>query len=162
MFSLNNVDLRCRYWQEKGFAAIVASRILNLGALAFTIVMATFLLLLFDRQGLKAPCLLEETCDIATVAVKLPLSGETPLALLLKLIFLGMFSLYWLYSAINSAVEIWCVLPLSCSGVRARCTGLQPDDGLTSHGKRCGSAHRCHMPSLHGSTVSQSWASLHL
>ena len=101
-------DKLCRYWQEKGFAAIVASRILNLGALAFTIVMATFLLLIFDRDGLKQPCLHEDTCDMATVAVKHPLADESPLPLLFKLAFLGMFSLYWVYSAVNGAVEVWC------------------------------------------------------
>lgn len=96
-----------KYWQEKGFAAIVASRILNLGALAFTIVMATFLLLIFDRHGLKAQCLLDDTCDMATVAVKHPWSQETPLALLFKLIFLGMFSFYWVYSAVSASIEVW-------------------------------------------------------
>lgn len=101
------VKLLCRYWQEKGFAAIVASRILNLGALAFTIVMATFLLLIFDRHGLKAQCLLDDTCDMATVAVKHPWSQETPLALLFKLIFLGMFSFYWVYSAVSASIEVW-------------------------------------------------------
>ena len=54
-----------RYYEEKGFAVILVSRILNLLALAFTIVFSAFLLLFVKWQALHSECILRDTCDIS-------------------------------------------------------------------------------------------------
>lgn len=110
-FSFNLVRC-CRYWQENGFAAIVAARLVNLAALAFTIAMAGFLLLVVNFSGLKDPCLHDNKCDIADAALyKHPLAHGSAFSTMFKLSFLGIFSLYWLWSAAVSAVEIWYAHP---------------------------------------------------
>jgi hypothetical protein len=102
----------CRYWQDKGFAAIIAARLVNLAALGFTIAMAGFLLLVVNFSGLKDPCLQDHDnkCDISDAALhKHPLAHGSHFSRMFKLSFLSIFSLYWLWSAAVSAVEIWCV-----------------------------------------------------
>jgi hypothetical protein len=95
---------------------MAAARLANLAALAFTIAMAGFLLLVVDFHGLKNPCLqqLDNHCDISDAALhKNPLAHGSALSRMFKLSFLGMFSLYWLWSAAVSALEIWCAHCLS-------------------------------------------------
>jgi Autophagy protein ATG9 len=93
---------------------MAAARLVNLAALAFTIAMAGFLLLAVDFHGLKDPCLHQNTCDISDVALhKKPLAHGSALGRMFKLSFLSIFSLYWLWSAAVSAVEVWCASPLS-------------------------------------------------
>jgi hypothetical protein len=55
---------RHRYWEEKGLAVAVVSRLLNLLALAFTVCMSAFLLLLVNWSGLRDECIRADTCDI--------------------------------------------------------------------------------------------------
>lgn len=60
-----------RYWEEKGFYSIVTARILNIIALAFTILASGFLLVGLDRQALReATCLWHGECRFWDVAVK--------------------------------------------------------------------------------------------
>jgi hypothetical protein len=98
-----------RYWNEKGLSVIIATRALNLAALAFTIAVSGFLLLLFDWSALRSACLREDTCDMSDVAVfRDPLAHVTAAGALFKGTFLAIFSLYWLYMAATAAVEIRC------------------------------------------------------
>ena len=57
--------VRYRYYEERGFAVILVSRILNLLALAFTIAFSAFLLLFVKWQALHSECILRDTCDIS-------------------------------------------------------------------------------------------------
>ena len=57
-----------RYYEEKGFAVILVSRILNLLALAFTIAFSAFLLLSVKWGALHSECILRDTCDISEVS----------------------------------------------------------------------------------------------
>jgi autophagy-related protein 9 len=60
-----------RYWEEKGFYSIVTARILNIIALAFTILASGFLLVGLDRRALReATCLWHGECTFWDVAVK--------------------------------------------------------------------------------------------
>ena len=54
-----------RYYEERGFAVILVSRILNLLALAFTIAFSAFLLLFVKWRALHSECILRDTCDIS-------------------------------------------------------------------------------------------------
>ena len=56
-----------RYYEEKGFAVIVVSRILNVLALAFTIAFSAFLLLFVKWRALHSECIVRDTCDISEV-----------------------------------------------------------------------------------------------
>lgn len=90
---------------------IVATRILNLSALAFTIAISAFLLLLFDWRALQKQCLRDDSCDIGHVAIyDHPWRHDTPIANMFKAVFLAIFSLYWLYAAMCAALEIRCEL----------------------------------------------------
>lgn len=74
--------------------------------------MAGFLLLVVNFSGLKDPCLQDHdnTCDIADTAFyKHPLAHGSALSRMFKLSFLGIFSLFWAWSAAVSAVEVWYV-----------------------------------------------------
>lgn len=62
-----NSLLLLRYYEEKGFAVILVSRILNLLALAFTIAFSAFLLLFVKWRALHSECILRDTCDISEV-----------------------------------------------------------------------------------------------
>ena len=61
-----------RYYEEKGFAVILVSRILNLLALAFTIAFSAFLLLSVKWGALHSECILRDTCDISEVRPRTP------------------------------------------------------------------------------------------
>ena len=61
-----------RYYEEKGFAVILVSRILNLLALAFTIAFSAFLLLSVKWGALHSECILRDTCDISEVSLYIP------------------------------------------------------------------------------------------
>lgn len=65
-----------RYYEEKGFAVILTSRVLNLLALGFSICFSTFLMLFVDWGAFKEPCLAQGTCDISQV-----LQAELPIML---------------------------------------------------------------------------------
>ena len=74
-----------RYYEEKGFAVILVSRILNLLALAFTIAFSAFLLLSVKWGALHSECILRDTCDISEVSLHTPeLIINTPASLGLK------------------------------------------------------------------------------
>ena len=64
--------LLSRYYEEKGFAVILVSRILNLLALAFTIAFSAFLLLSVKWGALHSECILRDTCDISEVRPHTP------------------------------------------------------------------------------------------
>ena len=61
-----------RYYEEKGFAVSLVSRILNLLALAFTIAFSAFLLLSVKWGALHSECILRDTCDISEVSLHTP------------------------------------------------------------------------------------------
>ena len=74
-----------RYYEEKGFAVILVSRILNLLALAFTIAFSAFLLLSVKWGALHSECILRDTCDISEVSLNTPeLLINTPVLIGLK------------------------------------------------------------------------------
>ena len=57
-----------RYYEEKGFGVIVTARLLNVLALAFTVVFSGFLLLSVKWRALHSDCVVAGTCDIAEVS----------------------------------------------------------------------------------------------
>lgn len=57
----------CRYWEAKGFAVMLLSRLLNLAALGFTVAMSALLLLYVKWGALQAECLRKDTCDLMEV-----------------------------------------------------------------------------------------------
>ena len=81
-----------RYYEEKGFAVILVSRILNLLALAFTIVFSAFLLLIVKWRALHSECILRDTCDISEASG--PYCGLCALAALLCISFQSFLHLY--------------------------------------------------------------------
>jgi len=58
-----------RYYEEGGLAALVAARVANLAALAFSAAFCAFLLLVVRWTALSSPCLRDDTCDLADVAL---------------------------------------------------------------------------------------------
>lgn len=62
-------SIRTRYWHGRGLAAIWFAGLLNVLALAFTIVFSTFLLLFVNWSALHSECIVNDTCDIASAAV---------------------------------------------------------------------------------------------
>ncbi|CAD7695522.1 unnamed protein product [Ostreobium quekettii] len=88
-----------RYWQGKGFYTIILREILNLIALLFTVAFSGLLLLFLDWGALSSPCTEEESCDVVDVIIKHnPMVGASPLMVGLKLLYLAIFSLYWLWT----------------------------------------------------------------
>lgn len=61
-----------RYYDEKGFAVILVSRILNVLALGFTIIFSAFLLLFVRWSALESDCIQNDTCDISKVRLYQP------------------------------------------------------------------------------------------
>lgn len=61
-------EMRCRYWEEKGFWVIVVARVLNLLALGFTVVFSGFLLIWVNWSALTSECIRQDTCDIMDVS----------------------------------------------------------------------------------------------
>eukprot|EP00887_Chlorella_sp_A99_P005099 scaffold25.g5099.t1 len=96
-----------RYWEGRGFAAILASRVLNLLALGFTVAMSA-LLLLYARWGaLGEQCLKDDTCDIWDVAVRRhPLEGGLSPWRALCLAYLAIFSSYWVFALVHLVAEV--------------------------------------------------------
>lgn len=58
---------RRRYWEAKGFGVMLLSRLLNLAALGFTVLMSALLLLYVNWGALQAECLRRDTCDLMQV-----------------------------------------------------------------------------------------------
>jgi autophagy-related protein 9 len=92
----------------------LASRLLNLAALAFTVVFSAFLLLGVDWGALHSQCLMAHdraSCDILTVAVHAhPLRGRSPALVALAGAYVGLCCLYWLWSAAAAVAELRSVL----------------------------------------------------
>ena len=63
----NNSNFSHRYYEEKGFGVILAARLLNVLALAFTVIFSGFLLLSVKSRALQSECVVAGTCDIADV-----------------------------------------------------------------------------------------------
>lgn len=63
----NVISVLCRYYEEKGFSVILAARVLNVLALAFTVIFSGFLLLSVKWSALHSECVVAGTCDIAAV-----------------------------------------------------------------------------------------------
>ncbi|KAK9829634.1 hypothetical protein WJX72_006986 [[Myrmecia] bisecta] len=96
-----------KYYEEKGFLCIVTSRVLNLLALGFTVVFSGFLLLFVKWHALRSECILENTCDITQVAIdSQPLAAGVTLWSGLCVIYLAIFSAYWLYNLVHAAMDV--------------------------------------------------------
>ncbi|KAI3424722.1 hypothetical protein D9Q98_008111 [Chlorella vulgaris] len=96
-----------RYWEEKGFVVMLTSRVLNLLALAFSVVMSALLLLYVDWGALQAECLRRDTCDIWEAAIrKHPLEGGLTLWTGLAVAYLLLFSAYWLAALAHLVYEV--------------------------------------------------------
>lgn len=93
---------------------ILTSRLLNLAALAFTIVFSSFLLLGVDWGALHAQCLMahdRDSCDILSVAVHPhPLRGRPGALVALAAVYCGLCCLYWIWSAAAALGELRGVL----------------------------------------------------
>jgi autophagy-related protein 9 len=93
---------------------IATSRLLNLAALAFTIVFSAFLLLGVDWGALRAQCLMahdRHSCDILTVAVHdHPLRGRSRALVALAAVYVALCCLYWAWSAVAAVGELRSVL----------------------------------------------------
>lgn len=87
----------CRYYEEKGFGVIVTARLLNVLALAFTVVFSGFLLLSVKWAALQSECVVAGTCDIAEVRLAL-LAQVTPNHLLCII--------RWLYTLASAAIGL--------------------------------------------------------
>lgn len=63
--------MRCRrrYWESKGFVVTLTARVLNLAALAFTLMVSAVLLLWVDYAGLQAECLRRDECNVWDVRI---------------------------------------------------------------------------------------------
>ena len=103
-----------RYWLEKGWLVILASRLLNLVALGFTICFSAFLLLGVDWGALHSRCLMAHdrgSCDILSVAVHAhPLAGRSPALVALAATYVALCCLYWVWSAAAAVGELRGVL----------------------------------------------------
>ena len=85
---------------------IIATRVLNVAALVFTIAASAFLLLILNWPALSAQCLRKDECDILDKAVKSPWDHESWASIAFKGSFLAVASLLALYSAASAALEI--------------------------------------------------------
>ncbi|KAL3162518.1 hypothetical protein ABBQ32_010175 [Trebouxia sp. C0010 RCD-2024] len=96
-----------RYYEEKGFGVIVTARLLNVLALAFTVVFSGFLLLSVKWAALQSECVVAGTCDIAEVAIDYhPFAKGATLWNCVCVMYLSIFSLYWLYSLCHAVRDI--------------------------------------------------------
>ncbi|GAX83721.1 hypothetical protein CEUSTIGMA_g11146.t1 [Chlamydomonas eustigma] len=96
-----------RYWHGRGLTAIIISGLLNVLALAFTIAFSTLLLLFVNWSALHSECIVNDTCDISeAVLYSQPLRDRGILLDLLILTYLGIFSLYWLWTLIHFLSEL--------------------------------------------------------
>ena len=88
-----------RYWQGKGFYTIILREVLNLVALLFTVAFSGFLLLFVNWGKLDSKRITEDRVDIIHIVIKPhPLQGEPLIWSSLKLIYLVIFSLYWVWT----------------------------------------------------------------
>ena len=91
-----------RYWDEKGLAVALTSRLLNLAALAFTIATSALLLLFVDWAALHADCIRADSCDIWDAAVRRhPLAGRGGAWPLLVVTYLAALTAYWAFAAVR-------------------------------------------------------------
>ncbi|CEM07555.1 unnamed protein product [Vitrella brassicaformis CCMP3155] len=82
-----------KYYEEKGFASIVASHVTHLVALLFTIVFS-FFLLVYVNWGAVLKCDSEETCREVSIFIQQPFATMTVLKVL-SLCCFGLFMLFW-------------------------------------------------------------------
>eukprot|EP00879_Flechtneria_rotunda_P028308 GHRR01030408.1.p1 GENE.GHRR01030408.1~~GHRR01030408.1.p1 ORF type:complete len:270 (+),score=51.06 GHRR01030408.1:276-1085(+) len=104
-----------RYWHDKGLITILVGRLLNLTALAFTICFSGFLLLAVNWSALHSDCLIPHephmSCDLLSVAIHRRPWTEHPKALVVLVgFYLGLCGVYWVWSAVQLAVELRDVL----------------------------------------------------
>ena len=95
--------------------AIIATRLCNLAAIAFTIAASALLAFYFDWPALRAhhACLRADTCDVKDVAIySRPWERGSAMARGCKVVLLGAAALYWLYAALQAALEVRCGLPV--------------------------------------------------
>lgn len=109
--AVHNLDLfftrLYRYWEEKGFFVVLSARLLNLAALAFTILSSGFLLLGFDYSALNADCLKKDECGLWDVAVlQHPLAGGPTWWVAASLGYLAIFASYWTFAAAHLVREV--------------------------------------------------------
>eukprot|EP00735_Rhodelphis_limneticus_P008705 TRINITY_DN2204_c0_g1::TRINITY_DN2204_c0_g1_i1::g.6795::m.6795 TRINITY_DN2204_c0_g1::TRINITY_DN2204_c0_g1_i1::g.6795 ORF type:complete len:643 (-),score=90.70,sp/Q8RUS5/ATG9_ARATH/39.49/7e-154,APG9/PF04109.11/8.2e-128,DUF4231/PF14015.1/1.3e+04,DUF4231/PF14015.1/0.033 TRINITY_DN2204_c0_g1_i1:613-2541(-) len=107
--AISNLDLfferLYNYYLEKGFICIVIKRILNLMTLAFTILFSAFLLLFVDWKELLHRCRIENECDNIT-AVDWHALDELTNYEALVLVYLILFSLYWIWNVYRLLMDI--------------------------------------------------------
>ncbi|WIA42135.1 hypothetical protein OEZ86_009406 [Tetradesmus obliquus] len=104
-----------RYWHDKGLTTILVGRLLNLTALAFTILFSGCLLLAVNWAALRSECLVPHdphaSCDILDVALhKQPWREHSGVLVALVALYLTLCGLYWLWSAVQLVVELRDVL----------------------------------------------------
>lgn len=107
--------LLCRYWHDKGLTTILIGRLLNLTALAFTIIFSGFLLLAVNWQALHDDCLLphepHKSCDLLAVGIhKHPWEAHSRGLVGLVGLYLGLCCMYWVWSAVQLVCEMRDVL----------------------------------------------------
>ncbi len=96
-----------RYWHGRGLSSIVVSGLLNIAALAFTIAFSGFLLLFVNWGALHSECIVQDTCDIISVALySQPLRNRSIGVDVLILTYLSIFGLYWLWTAAHFVCEL--------------------------------------------------------
>ncbi|EIE20298.1 APG9-domain-containing protein [Coccomyxa subellipsoidea C-169] len=96
-----------RYYEEKGFEVILVSRVLNLLALAFTIAFSAFLLLFVKWHALRSECILKDTCDISEVVFDPhPLKDGFTVWNTLRVMYVAIFAVYWLYNLAHLFVDL--------------------------------------------------------
>eukprot|EP00878_Enallax_costatus_P015337 GHUV01016065.1.p1 GENE.GHUV01016065.1~~GHUV01016065.1.p1 ORF type:complete len:292 (+),score=27.92 GHUV01016065.1:357-1232(+) len=104
-----------RYWHDKGLVTILIGRLLNLTALAFTIIFSGFLLLAVNWQALHDDCLLphepHKSCDLLAVAIhKHPWEAHSKALVGLVGLYLVLCGVYWVWSAVQLVCEMRDVL----------------------------------------------------
>lgn len=102
-----------RYYEEKGFSVILAARVLNVLALAFTVMFSGFLLLSVKWSALHSECVVAGTCDIAAVAIDYhPFAKGATAWNVICVIYLAIFSVFWLYSLVHAVKDIHAALDI--------------------------------------------------
>ena len=86
------------YWHERGLSCILASRILSLSTLAFTISLFIFVVEVLDWHAVVHECASEESClQIRLLRPDAFSSGS----LFRILYYYALFTLYWVWSLVH-------------------------------------------------------------
>jgi len=97
-----------------GLWCILTARTLNILTLGFTIAFSGFLLLFVNWHAVTVGCAVEDDCDFIQLAVyDQPLQHSSRLTSGLVLIYLGVFSLYWVWTG------AWCLWHLPAHETQA-------------------------------------------